>query len=37
MAVMAEVQEIMETRSAQIFDRQAIGVEAHVEDTIGLV
>jgi DNA polymerase I-like protein with 3'-5' exonuclease and polymerase domains len=31
-AVMAEVQEIMETRSAQIFDGQKIGVEAHVED-----
>lgn len=29
---MAEVQGIMETRSAQIFDGQKIGVEAHVED-----
>ena len=31
-AIMAEVQEIMMTRSAQIFDGQKIGVEAHVED-----
>src|SRR6266436_3847666 len=30
--IMAEVQAIMETRSAQIFNDQKIGVEAHVED-----
>ena len=32
MEIMAKVQEIMETRSAQIFDGQKISVEAHVED-----
>ena len=32
MAIIAEVQQIMETRSVQIFDGQTIGVEAHVED-----
>jgi DNA polymerase-1 len=31
-AVLAEVQEIMEIRSAQVFNGQKIGVEAHVED-----
>ena len=31
-AIMAEVQAIMETRSAQIFNGQKIGVEAHVSD-----
>ncbi len=31
-AIMAEVQAIMETRSAQVFNGQKIGVEAHVED-----
>jgi len=31
-AIMAEVQEIMEKRSAQIFNGQTIGVEAHIED-----
>jgi DNA polymerase I-like protein with 3'-5' exonuclease and polymerase domains len=31
-AVLAEVQAIMETRSAQVFNGQKIGVEAHVED-----
>src|ERR1700738_426174 len=30
--IRAEVQAIMETRSAQIFNGQKIGVEAHVED-----
>jgi len=34
-AVMAEVQAIMETRSAQIFDGQTIGVEAHISDNWG--
>jgi hypothetical protein len=32
-AVLAEVQEIMETRSAQVFNGQKIGVEAHVADS----
>jgi DNA polymerase-1 len=31
-AVLAEVQAIMETRSAQVFNGQKIGVEAHVAD-----
>ena len=31
-AVLAEVQTIMETRSAQVFNGQRFGVEAHVED-----
>jgi hypothetical protein len=30
--ILAQVQQIMTTRSAQIFDGQAIGIEAHVED-----
>ena len=30
-AVMAEVQAIMETRTAQVFNGQKIGVEAHIE------
>ena len=30
-AVMAEVQAIMETRSAQVFSGQKIGAEAHIE------
>ena len=32
-AVMAEVQEFMRARSAEIFNGQAIGVEAHVADS----
>ena len=31
-SIMAEVQEIMMARSAQILNGQTIGVEAHVED-----
>ena len=31
-AVMTEVQAIMETRSAQVFNGQKIGVEAHVAE-----
>jgi DNA polymerase-1 len=31
-AVLVEVQAIMETRSAQVFNGQKIGVEAHIED-----
>jgi DNA polymerase I-like protein with 3'-5' exonuclease and polymerase domains len=34
-AVMAEVQAIMETRSAQICDGQTIEVEAHISDNWG--
>ena len=36
MAIMAEVQEIMMTRSAQIFNGQTIGVEAHIADSWGM-
>ncbi len=32
MVIMVEIREIMETRSAQIFDGQKISAEAHVED-----
>ena len=34
-AVMGEVQAFMETRSAQVFNGQKIGVEAHIEDNWG--